>query len=171
LPVRKRSKILGSLRVTNSPSLEAGPGGKGVAVGVGVGAGVGVSVGSGGLVAVAVAVAVAAVVGLASGLSGSVGVASGDEGTVGVLVGVPVAAMFRGVRVGVAVGSAGRGMHAAPTTVAPRPAMVRKKTRRLNLPRAGFSELAFFIRNLGETPSGRRSKSIGGVANGLKRGS
>jgi len=44
-PVRSKSKIRGSLRVMNRPSLDGGPGGNKVAVGVGVAVGDGVAVG------------------------------------------------------------------------------------------------------------------------------
>ncbi len=134
LPVFSRSTIRGSLRVTKSPSLVGGPGGNTVAVGVGVAAGVAVSVGGGVFEAVAVAVAAPVAVGAASGLIGSVGSSVGDAPAVGVPVAAPVgdaAAIPRGVRVGVGVGPGARAPQPAAAAIAPRPARVCRKARRL----------------------------------------
>ena len=60
LPVRSRSKMRGSLRETNRPSLDAGPGGNGVAGGVGVAVGSGEAVGVDGADMVGVSAGVAA---------------------------------------------------------------------------------------------------------------
>jgi hypothetical protein len=112
LPVRSRSKIRGSLRETNRPSLDAGPGGNGVACGVGV------AVGSG----EAVAVGGSDTVGVSTGSSVDSGVGSGDVKiavSVGDGTGVSVGPRVRGVRVGVGVGGgvrAGQPARTAKTT-------------------------------------------------------
>ena len=107
LPVRNRSKMRGSLRETNRPSLDAGPGGNGVAGGVGVAVGSGEAVG---------------VDGADSGrclgwrrASAGVDVDARLAVAVGGGVAVSVGPRARGVRVGVGVGGGVRAGQPAST--------------------------------------------------------
>ena len=113
----------GSLRDTNRPSLDAGPGGKGVAGGVGVAVGSGVAVGVDGTETVDVSTGVG---------GGNVAVETRLAVAVGGDVGVPVGPKERGVRVGVGVGGGVRAGQPARTTKTTALIATARSTRQLN---------------------------------------